>query len=156
MSQRHTCQEGYIKGYDVMKTRSGVIRMPAGWPSLYQARALVPKDIQSVSQFVKVYNSFVTRGNSKKYADKRLLYDLAICEMILQYKIFIDHHDVQVIIEDTLLSLFFTNCPWEYLNQIRVLSEIEQTLARQAYVEFFFKGPLNADVARHIASFFVC
>lgn len=139
-----------------MKTRSGVIRMPKGWPSLYQARALVPKDIQSVNQFVKVYNSFVIRGNSKKYSDKRLLYALAVCEMILQYQIFVDHHDVQIIIEHMLLSFHYTACPREYLKQIRVLSETHQILARQAYVEFFFKGPLNIDVARHIASFFVC
>jgi len=139
-----------------MKTRSGVMRMPKGWPSLYQARALVPKDIQTVNQFVKVYNSFVIRGNSKKYYDKHRLYALAICEMILRYQIFIDHHNVQIIVENILLSFHNTKCPREYIKQIQVLSETHQILARQAYIEFFFKGPLNIDIARHIASFFVC
>ena len=137
-----------------MKTRSGVMRMPPKWPSLYQARECIPK-LQTLRHFEKIFRSLFNIALSNKLLYERCLLTLIISEMILRYQIFLDTIQGQDILDTIIKSLSTVATLKEYTQQFKVLSYSHRLLAKRTYIEFIFKTPLCIDVARYITNFVV-
>jgi hypothetical protein len=135
-----------------MKTRSGLTHLPSGWPSVYEARKGV-SDIQTRSQFLhalrRIVSPNLTETNLRK---KRLMY-LTGAEMILKYHFVLTDEEAQKLINGVIKKSETSRDLKEYVKQFKLLSDQHRSAAKQAYVEFFFKGLTNVDCARHVAGF---
>lgn len=135
-----------------MKTRSGLVPLPRGWPSVHEAKKNVP-DIQTHSQFIdslhRIVSPNLTETNLRK---KRLIY-LTGSEMIFKYHFVLSDEDAQKLINGVIKKSETTPVLKEYVKKFKVLSDQHRTAAKQAYVEFFFKGLTNVDCARVVAGF---
>ncbi len=136
-----------------MKTRSGVMRMPPHWPSLYKAREHIP-ELQTFNQFRKTFNRFLDAAiyNEQLLYNRRLLV-LVISEMTLKYQLFLDDKRGQYLLDKIIKTLVTVPYLKEYTQQFKVLSDSHRLKAKQDYIEFIFTGVLCKDVGRHIANF---
>jgi hypothetical protein len=137
-----------------MKTRSGVMRMPPHWPSLYQARELIP-ELKNLRHFEKIFTRLFNVAVSTKSWYGRCFLTLIISEMILRYQIFLDTIQGQYILDKIIKSLSTAATLKEYTQQFKVLSDSHRLLAKRTYIEFIFKTSLCIDVAQYITNFVV-
>ena len=137
-----------------MKTRSGVMRMPPHWPSLYQAREIIP-EVKNIIHFEKIFKSLFDIALSNKSWYGKCLVTLIISEMILRYQIFLDTILGQYMLDKIIKSLSTAAILKEYTQQFKVLSYSYRLEAKRRYIEFIFKTPLCIDVSRHITNFVV-
>ena len=135
-----------------MKTRSGVMRMPPKWPSLYQARELIP-ELKNIIHFEKIFKSLFDIALSNKSWYSKCLVTLIISEMILRYQIFLDTILGQYMLDKIIKSLSTAAILKEYTQQFKVLSYSHRLLAKKTYIEFIFTDVLYRDVAHHISTF---
>jgi len=123
------------------------MKTPLGWPSIYQARELVPANIQTVRQLEHHFKVL-----QDHYESTPKLWYLVMCEMILRYQLFADSVVFQELI-DVIIEKGCDHLTEEYRQQFKVLSDSHILRAKQAYIEFIFTNTLCRDVARHISSF---
>jgi len=74
-------------------------------------------------------------------------------EMILKYHFVLSDEEAQKLINGVISKSETAPDLKEYVKQFKVLSDQHRAAAKQAYVEFFFKGLTNVDCARHLAGF---
>jgi len=137
-----------------MKTRSGVMRMPPTWPSLYQARARI-REIQTVKQMRRNFDMYYSHALERKTVHSRRLLTLIMSEMILKYQIFLDTQDGQFMVNSIIKCLVTVPDLKEYTQKLKVLSDSHRLDAKKAYIEFFMTGLTCPDAARSIAKFVV-
>jgi len=137
-----------------MKTRSGVMRMPPHWPSLYQARELIP-ELKNLKHFERIFTRLFNAALSRKSWYGRCLLTLIISEMILRYQIFLDTILGQYMLDKIIKSLSTAAILKEYTQQFKVLSYSHRLLAKRTYIEFIFTDVLYRDVAHHISTFVI-
>jgi hypothetical protein len=135
-----------------MKTRSGLTHLPSGWPSVYEARKRV-SDIQTRSQFLHALHRIVTPNLTETNLHKKRLMYLSGSEMILKYHFVLTDEEAQKLINGVIKKSETSPDLKEYVKQFKLLSDQHRTAAKQAYIEFFFKGLTNVDCARHLAGF---
>ena len=135
-----------------MKTRSGVTHLPSGWPSVYEALKGV-SEIQTRSQLIHAIHRIVTPNLTDTNVRRKRLAYLTASEMIFKYHFLLTDVEAQKLINGVIEKS--ETCPEieEYVQKFKLLSDQHRVAARRTYIEFFFKGPLNVDVARQIASF---
>ena len=135
-----------------MRTRSGIVPLPRSWPSVYEARKGV-SEIQTRSQLIHAIHRIVTPNlTDTNVLRKRLAY-LTASEMIFKYHFILTDEEAQKLINGVIEKS--ETCPEleEYVQKFKVLSDRQRAAAQRSYIEFFFKGLVNVDVARHISSF---
>jgi len=135
-----------------MKTRSGLIPLPRGWPSVYEARKGM-SEVQTRSQLIHAIHKIVTPNLTDTNIRRKRLRYLTGSEMILKYNFILNDEEAQKLINGVVEKLKTSPDLKEYIQQFKVLSDQHRTTAKQAYVEFFFKGITNVDCARHLAGF---
>ena len=142
-----------------MKTRSGVTHFPAesDWPSVYQAREHIP-EINTGFELRRVLYAIVMTSMGLSMKKRRLCF-LIMAEMLLKYHTLLSPDGAQTLIDrvisnDCIISKDREPVDFlsEYTQQFKVLSDHHRLEAKRAYFEFLLTGPLNRDVAHHIAS----
>jgi hypothetical protein len=135
-----------------MKTRSGIVPLPSGWPSVYEARKGVA-DMQMQSQVMSALKRILTDSLSETDRRKKRLSYLTASEIVLKYHFMLGDDAAQKLINGVIKKSETIPDLKEYAKQFKVLSDHHRVLAKKAYVEFFFKGLMDIDCAKHVASF---
>ena len=135
-----------------MKTRSGLVPLPCGWPSVYEARKGV-SEIQTRSQLIHAIHRIVIPNLTETNIRRKRLAYLTASEMIYKYHFLLTDVEAQKLINGVIEKSETSPHIEEYVKKFKLLSDRQRIAARRTYIEFFFKGPLNVDVARQIASF---
>jgi len=134
-----------------MRTRSGIVPLPSGWPSVYEARKGV-SEIQTRTQLIHAIHRIVSPNLTDIPVPKKRLAYLTASEMIFKYNFLLTDAEAQKLIDGVIEKS--ETCPElkEYIQKFKVLSDRHRIAARRVYIESLLTGSLNVDVARHIAS----
>jgi hypothetical protein len=135
-----------------MKTRSGLVPLPRGWPSVYEARKGV-SEIQTRDQLIRAIHRIVTPNLTDTIIRRKRLAYLTASEMIYKYHFLLTDAEAQKLINGVIEKSETSPDVEEYVKKFKVLSDQHRLAAKRDYVEFLLKGSLNVDVARHISSF---
>ena len=143
-----------------MNTRSGVIRVPTGWPSLYEVRRTVKTIPMTenclVSTIFSIYQQYISDIQTTTIKEARFGL-LKIPETILNYPIYHNTVPIQFILNDCILTLSKEDKrPEKYINYLKQFSNRYRLNSKKTYIKAILdRSILGSDITSHIIKFVV-
>ena len=136
-----------------MQTRSGVCRMPSGWPSVYEAQKNV-KNVQTQNQLVRMLFNFKDKAEECYSLREKRLWIMTLAEAVLKFRILLefgDNQEFQSLIDKIIEK--FEECP-SYVKKFKMVSDSHRLHAKRVYVISILKDTkLGVDIAEKVATF---
>ena len=137
-----------------MKTRSGVCRMPSGWPSVYEAQKNV-RNVQTQNQLIRMLFNFKAKVEQSQSIRERRLWTMSLAEAVLKFQILLEfgvNEEFQSLIDKIIEK--FQECPSDYVKKFKMVSDSHRLQAKRTYIISIIKETkLGLDIAEKVATF---
>jgi hypothetical protein len=132
-----------------MKTRSGLVILPEGWPTLHEVRRNLPT-VQTRDELLKEMQKIIKMCQRLNNLDLSRMGFLKASEMILRYHHFLTESEVQKLVTCVVIKLTHLK---EYTEQFRALSNqyAKQRADRMTCAVLYLKDRIGVDCARTVA-----
>ena len=143
-----------------MNTRSGAIRMPAGWPSIYEVRrsirTLPLTHEQLINSIHYIHHQYIQRAQTATVKEARFGL-LKITETILNYPMYHGHESIQILLGACIFKLSRSEVGLEkYIKYLKRFSIQHRLKSQIAYIKAILdRSHFGPDITSHIIKFMV-